>query len=141
MGHHTGSIGCTDSADFRLRKQKESRGLPVIWLKSPRARRSRNFLLILRTRISAQMHSPLPSFENHLPRRVITGRGASQSVAALCRTNGWTRLFIVSDAGVAGAGLLGQGALPVRAETVAEVPPETPLCVGDHNGAPTTATG
>ena len=24
------------------------------------------------------MHSPLSSFENHLPRRVITGRGASQ---------------------------------------------------------------
>jgi hypothetical protein len=24
--------------------------------------------------------APLPSFENHLPRRVITGRGASQSL-------------------------------------------------------------
>jgi alcohol dehydrogenase class IV len=67
------------------------------------------------------MHSPFPSFENHLPRRVITGRGASQSLAALCQTNGWNRVFVVSDAGVAGAGLLRQVALPLRAETFAEV--------------------
>jgi alcohol dehydrogenase class IV len=77
------------------------------------------------------MHSPLPSFENHLPRRVITGRGASQSLAALCQTNGWSRVFVVSDAGVAGAGLLRQVALPLRAETFAEVPPEPPIDVVD----------
>jgi hypothetical protein len=34
---------------------------------------------------------------NHLPRRVITGRGASQSLAALCQANGWSRVFVVSD--------------------------------------------
>ena len=52
------------------------------------------------------MNPPQPSFENHLPRRVITGRGASQSLVELCGAHGWTRVFIVSDAGVAGAGLL-----------------------------------
>jgi alcohol dehydrogenase class IV len=45
------------------------------------------------------MNTPLASFENHLPRRVITGRGASESLAELCRANGWLRAFIVSDAG------------------------------------------
>src|SRR5215469_7191054 len=77
------------------------------------------------------MDSPLPSFENHLPRRVITGRGASQSLAAVCQTNGWSRVFVVSDAGVAGAGLLRQVALPLCAETFAEVPPEPPIEVVD----------
>jgi alcohol dehydrogenase class IV len=87
------------------------------------------------------MHSPLPSFENHLPRRVITGRGASQSLAALCQTNGWDRVFVVSDAGVAGAGLLRQVALPLRAETFAEVPPEAPIDVVDTIAARIKASG
>jgi alcohol dehydrogenase class IV len=71
------------------------------------------------------------TFENHLPRRVITGRGASQTLAALCQANQWPRAFIVSDAGVAGAGLLRKVALPLRAETFAEVPPEPPIEVVD----------
>jgi alcohol dehydrogenase len=87
------------------------------------------------------MHSPLPFFENHLPRRVITGRGASQSLAALCQTNGWNRVFVVSDAGVAGAGLLRQVALPLRAETFAEVPPEPPIDVVDTIAARIKASG
>jgi alcohol dehydrogenase class IV len=87
------------------------------------------------------MHSPLPSFENHLPRRVITGRGASQFLAALCQTNGWNRVFVVSDAGVAGAGLLRQVALPLRAETFAEVPPEPPIDVVDTIAARIKASG
>ena len=87
------------------------------------------------------MHSPLPSFENHLPRRVITGRGASQSLAAVCQTNGWSRVFVVSDAGVAGAGLLQQVALPLRAETFAEVPPEPPIDVVDTIAARIKASG
>jgi alcohol dehydrogenase class IV len=87
------------------------------------------------------MHSPLPSFENHLPRRIITGRGASQSLAALCQTNGWSRVFVVSDAGVAGAGLLRQVALPLRAETFTEVPPEPPIDVVDAIAARIKASG
>jgi alcohol dehydrogenase class IV len=87
------------------------------------------------------MHSPLLSFENHLPRRVITGRGASQSLAALCQINGWDRVFVVSDAGVAGAGLLRQVALPLRAETFAEVPPEPPIDVVDTIAARIKASG
>src|SRR6516165_6503015 len=87
------------------------------------------------------MHSPLPSFENHLPRRVITGRGASQSLAAVCLTNGWSRVFVVSDTGVAGAGLLRQVAVPLCAETFAEVPPEPPIEVVDAIAARIKASG
>jgi alcohol dehydrogenase len=87
------------------------------------------------------MNSPLPSFENHLPRRVITGRGASQSLAALCQANGWSRVFMVSDAGVAGAGLLRQVVLPLQAETFAEVPPEPPIEVVDTVAARIKASG
>jgi alcohol dehydrogenase len=83
----------------------------------------------------------LSSFENHLPRRVITRRGASQSLAAVCQTNGWSRVFVVSDAGVAGAGLLWQVALPLRAETVAEVPPEPPIELVDAIAARIKASG
>ncbi|HSI11466.1 MAG TPA: iron-containing alcohol dehydrogenase [Chthoniobacter sp.] len=82
------------------------------------------------------MNPPQSTFENHLPRRVITGRGASQSLAELCAANGWKRTFIVSDAGVAGAGLLENVAQPLRAAgllagTFAEVPPEPPIDVVD----------
>ena len=52
------------------------------------------------------MSASLTAFENHLPRRVITGRRASQSLVSLCQAYGWQRVFVVSDAGVAGAGLL-----------------------------------
>ncbi|MDR3405723.1 MAG: iron-containing alcohol dehydrogenase [Chthoniobacter sp.] len=87
------------------------------------------------------MPSPPPSFENHLPRRVITGRGASQSLAAVCQANGWHRPFIVSDAGVASAGLLGPVALSLRAETFTDVPPEPPIDVVDTIAARLKASG
>jgi alcohol dehydrogenase class IV len=81
--------------------------------------------------LGKRMSSPLNSFENHLPRRVITGRGASQSLAALCQTYGWKKVFIVSDAGVAGAGLLRRVALSLPAEIFSEVAPEPPIDVVD----------
>ena len=78
----------------------------------------------------------MTSFQNHLPRRVITGRGASESLAELCRANGWQQVFLVSDAGVAGAGLLRKVSLPLLdlhliSDTYAEVPPEPPIDVVD----------
>jgi len=82
------------------------------------------------------MHSAVTSFENHLPRRIITGRGTSQTLASLCATYDWKRIFIVSDAGVARAGLTVQVSLPLQqarllADTFAEVPPEPPIDVVD----------
>ena len=78
----------------------------------------------------------MTSFENHLPRRVITGRGASESLVELCRANGWRQVFLVSDAGVAGAGLTQKISQPLLdaqllAGTFAEVPPEPPVDVVD----------
>jgi alcohol dehydrogenase len=92
------------------------------------------------------MNAPLASFENHLPRRVITGRGASESLAELCRANGWLRAFIVSDAGVAGAGLLRKVSRPLLeaqllADTFAEVPPEPPIDVVDKIAERIRASG
>lgn len=82
------------------------------------------------------MNAPLSSFENHLPRRVITGRGASESLVEICRANGWRQVFLVSDAGVAGAGLTQKISQPLLdaqllAGTFAEVPPEPPIHVVD----------
>jgi len=87
------------------------------------------------------MQTKLTTFENHLPRRVITGRGASRCLAALCQSNGWSRVFVVSDAGVEGAGLLRQVAMPLRAETFTEVPPEPPIDVVDTLAARIKASG
>lgn len=92
------------------------------------------------------MNPPQSTFENHLPRRVITGRGASQSLADLCTAHGWQRPFIVSDAGVAGAGLLEKVAQPLRAAgllagTFAEVPPEPPIDIVDAIAARLQAAG
>ena len=82
------------------------------------------------------MQSAAPSFENHLPRRVITGRGTSQTLVSLCITHDWNRVFLVSDAGVARAGLTVQVSLPLQqarllVDTFAEVPPEPPIDVVD----------
>jgi alcohol dehydrogenase class IV len=82
------------------------------------------------------MNLPLTSFENHLPRRVITGRGASDSLVELCRVNFWRQVFLVSDAGVTGAGLTQKVSQPVLdahllAGTFAAVPPEPPIDVVD----------
>jgi len=87
------------------------------------------------------MQTQPTTFENHLPRRVITGRGASRSLAALCQSNGWGRVFVVSDAGVESAGLLRQVALPLRAETFTDVPPEPPIDVVDTLAARIKASG
>ena len=88
----------------------------------------------------------MTSFENHLPRRVITGRGASESLVELCRANGWKQVFLVSDAGVAGAGLMRKVSLPLLdahllADTFAEVPPEPPIDVVDNIAERIKASG
>ena len=82
------------------------------------------------------MTTTLKSFENNLPRRVITGRGASKSLNQILKVNGWRRAFIVSDSGVSRAGLLQQVATPLSesdllAGTFAEVPAEPPIHVVD----------
>ena len=92
------------------------------------------------------MNPAPPNFQNHLPRHVITGRGAALSLAELCRRHGWKRIFIVSDAGVAGAGLLEKVATPLKAaqllaNTFAEVPPEPPIDVVDTIAGRITACG
>jgi len=92
------------------------------------------------------MNARLSSFENHLPRRVITGRGASESLVELCRANGWKQVFLVSDAGVAGAGLVRKVSLPLLdahllADAFAEVPPEPPIDVVDKIAERIKASG
>ncbi len=92
------------------------------------------------------INAPLSSFENYLPRRVITGRGASESLVELCRANGWRQVFLVSDAGVAGAGLMRKVSLPLLdahllADTFAEVPPEPPIDVVDKIAERIKASG
>jgi len=92
------------------------------------------------------MTPPLPCFENHLPRRVLTGRGASESLVELCRANGWRQVFLVSDAGVASAGLTQKVSQPLRdahllADTFAEVPPEPPVDVVDKIAERIDASG
>ena len=92
------------------------------------------------------MNVPLTSFENHLPRRVITGRGASESLSGLCQANAWQRVFLVSDAGVAGAGLTQKVSQPLLdahllADTFAEVPPEPPIDVVDKIAERIKASG
>ena len=74
------------------------------------------------------MHSPLSSFENHLPRRVITGRRASQ-VPRGGMPDQWLepRLHRKRCWG-GGRGFAAAGPPAVaRAETFAEVPPEPPI--------------
>jgi alcohol dehydrogenase class IV len=71
-------------------------------------------------------------YENNLPRRVITGRGASGRLAEVCRGRGWSRAFLVSDRGVASAGLLAPvsaalGAAGILAGASSAVTPEPPL--------------
>ena len=85
-------------------------------------------------------------FENHLPRRVMTGRGSSSHVAAICRANGWRRVVLVSDAGVAAAGLLARVAGPLQeagllGETCAEVPAEPPIVDVDRLAQRIRASG
>ncbi|MFN9986733.1 MAG: iron-containing alcohol dehydrogenase, partial [Pirellula sp.] len=46
------------------------------------------------------------SFQNHLPRRVLTGRGESLKLGNLCQQLGYKRVFLVSDEGLARAGIV-----------------------------------
>lgn len=46
------------------------------------------------------------SFQNHLPRRVLTGRGESLKIGNLCQQLGYKRVFLVSDEGLARAGIV-----------------------------------
>lgn len=80
------------------------------------------------------------TFENHLPRRVITGRGTSEELPSICQAQGWQRVFVASDAGVEAAGLTGRVAKPLQdagllASTFIAVPPEPPIEVVDELAA------
>jgi alcohol dehydrogenase class IV len=71
-------------------------------------------------------------FQNHLPRRVIFGRGVSGSLADALKQAGWRRAFIVSDKGVEGAGLLKAFTALLEAEGLiagvfSDIEPEPPI--------------
>jgi len=79
-------------------------------------------------------------FENHLPRHVIAGRGASARLVELAAKRGWRRAFVVSDAGVSNAGLLERFVAPLEeagllAGSFADVPTEPPVSVADNIAA------
>lgn len=84
------------------------------------------------------------TFENHLPRRVITGRGTSEGLLPICQAQGWRRVFVASDAGVEAAGLTGRVASPLQdagllAGTFCSVPPEPPIAIVDELATRVTA--
>lgn len=84
-----------------------------------------------------RMASIMRSFENHLPRRVITGRGTSEGLLPICQSQGWRRVFVTSDAGVVAAGLTAGVTGPLRdaallAGTFSSVPPEPPIAAVDE---------
>lgn len=92
------------------------------------------------------MSPPRTAFENHLPRRVITGRGTSARVAGLLTDAGWGRAFVVSDAGVDGAGLLNPFLAPLKAAGLlagvfTEIPTEPPIEAVDCAAAQIVASG
>ena len=92
------------------------------------------------------MNPPPVHFQNHLPRHVIVGRGASLTLAELCRNHGWRKVFLVSDTGVAGAGLVERVAQPLReagllVDTFIDVPPEPPIDVVDSMAGRIVASG
>ncbi len=92
------------------------------------------------------MSSPRTAFENHLPRRVLFGRGSSARVAGVLGDAGWSRAFVVSDAGVEGAGLLRPFLAPLEAAGLlagvfAEIPPEPPIDAVDQAAAQIAASG
>ena len=81
----------------------------------------------------------LTQFDNHLPRRVLYGRGRFDEVPAICIANGWRRPFVVTDYGVSQAGLVAPliGALSkleIFAGTFNAVPAEPELQVVDRLG-------
>ena len=67
-----------------------------------------------------------------MPRRVITGRGQNLLVGEVCIEQGWKKVFVVSDQGVAKAGLLNPLLDSLRQHNIlagfsASVPAEPPL--------------
>jgi alcohol dehydrogenase len=85
-------------------------------------------------------------FENHLPRRVIFGRGASDGVADALKQAGWRRAVVVSDQGVESAGLLKAFTGPLEAEGLlagvfTEIEPEPPIDSVDEVAAHIVASG
>lgn len=79
-------------------------------------------------------------FENHLPRRVIFGRGSSGSLANTLPQTGYRRAFVVSDEGVKSAGLVGAFTAPLEAAGLlagvfTDVAPEPPIDTVDHAAA------
>lgn len=87
-----------------------------------------------------RMATIMRSFENHLPRRVITGRGTSEGLLPICQAHGWRRVIVTSDAGVDAAGLTARVTRPLQdaallADTFADVPPEPPIAVVDELAA------
>lgn len=86
----------------------------------------------------------LSTFENHLPRRVVVGRGRVSELASICKANGWLRVFLVTDAGVTNAHLaaplirlLEESNLLVG--VYAKVPPEPGLQIVDEISKACTA--
>lgn len=84
--------------------------------------------------------------EFHLPRRVVTGRGCAAGIAALCQDAGWGRVFVVSEGGVEGAGLLGRVVEPLAeagrlAGWSTAVPAEPPLGAVDALAARIVSSG
>jgi alcohol dehydrogenase class IV len=85
-------------------------------------------------------------FENHLPRRVIFGRGASGDVAKLFIPAGWRRAFVVSDEGVKSAGLVATFIAPLEAAGLlagifTDVAPEPPIDTVDRVAVQIAASG
>ena len=71
-------------------------------------------------------------YENHLPRRIISGRGTTGRLADICRERGWIRAFLVSDRGVESAGLVAPVAAALADAGIlvgvsADITPEPPL--------------
>ena len=94
-------------------------------------------VMIARMTSMTSITSTMRTFENHLPRRVITGRGTSEGLLPICQAHGWRRVFLASDAGVEAAGLTGRVARPLEAagllaDTFSAVPPEPPIAVVDE---------
>ena len=93
--------------------------------------------MIARMTSMTSITSTMRTFENNLPRRVITGRGTSEGLLPICQAHGWRRVFLASDAGVEAAGLTGRVARPLEAagllaDTFSAVPPEPPIAVVDE---------
>jgi alcohol dehydrogenase class IV len=82
------------------------------------------------------MRTPATIFENHLPRRVVTGRAAARTLATLCGDRGWRRVAVCSDPGVVAAGILPRVLEPLHqaglvADVLTDIPAEPPLAAVD----------